>query len=236
MGIWIEIPNLSCLQHAGSKEYFKKQHTQNGFEAKTILNGSFWSIKKSFTGVLFLDSHPFNYSAVMRPKLSCWKGLCIPVFKWAECMVGTALAERDCKWYRLVWGELGKEAPLVSFSWGSVTRPLDGWRKNTHGESQACTCHLAFSCNLGRSDAGSQFMFQTNGPSFCDQNWLFVFSVDQEVVRQKLPSLKGTKVRDSLGRSGEIRARSWQAPSPHPPTAVMAAVLPPVPWNNWLKS
>ena len=47
-------------------------------------------------------------------------------------MVGTALAERDCKWYRLVGGgELGKEAPLVSFTWGSVTRPLDGWRKNT---------------------------------------------------------------------------------------------------------
>lgn len=110
----------------------KTTHThKNGFEAKTILNGSFWSIKKSFTGVLFLDSHPFNYSVVMRPKLNCWKGLCSPVFKWAESMVGTALAERDCKWHRLVWGELGKEAPLVNFSWGSVTRPRDGWWENT---------------------------------------------------------------------------------------------------------
>lgn len=110
---------------------------------------------------------------------------------------------------------------------------MDGG-KTQRGESQVYTCRLAFSCNLGRSNAESQFMFQTNGPSFCDQNWLFVFSVDQEAVRQKLPSLKGTKVRDSLGRSGEIRARSWQAPSPHP-TAVTAAVLPPEPVEQWPK-
>lgn len=68
----------------------------------------------------------------MRPKLNCWEGLCIPVFKGAG-MVGIALAERDCKWYRLVCWELGKEAPLGSCSWGSVTWPLDGnwWRKNS---------------------------------------------------------------------------------------------------------
>lgn len=57
-------------------------------------------------------------------------------------------------------------------------------------------------------------MFKTNGTSFCDQNRLLVFIVDKEAVRQKLPSLKGTKMRESLGRSGEIKGKALIGPLP----------------------
>ena len=85
---------------------------------------------------------------------------------------------------------------------------------------------MEFSCNLGWSNAESQFMFKTNGTSFCDRNRLLVFIVDKESARQKLPSLKGTKMRESLGRSGEIKGKALIGPLPPHPTIIILAVLP----------
>lgn len=73
---------------------------------------------KNFTGVSFVDSHPFNYSVVNEAKIHCLKGLSILVLKWAGCMFGASLAGIDFKWYRLRPWTVGNEAPSVTF--GSV--------------------------------------------------------------------------------------------------------------------